>query len=85
MGTFLDDISADITDRFSGVVENITELMESNSGDALFRRFRASYAKLSVEDIAAAQNALGHIEGESTPCRGCRLMAQKELELDDIG
>lgn len=82
MATFLDDISADISDRFGGVVTQIEELMESNNGDALFRRFQKSYAKLQVEDIMAVQNSMGHTEGEETPCKVCREMARQELRLD---
>jgi len=82
VGTFLDDISSDLADRFGGVVTQIEELMESNGGDALFRRFQKSYARLGVEDIMAVQNSMGHREGEEKPCKVCREMAKQELRLD---
>jgi hypothetical protein len=85
MATLLESLSEDLADRFSGAVKTIEELMDANSGDTLFRRFKAAYATLPVEDIVAVQKALGHSEGETEPCKVCREMAKQELALDDIG
>lgn len=82
MATLMDELSKDMADRFSGAVKTVEELMDSNSGDVLFRRFKQNYARLSVEDIVAVQKSLGHADSEENPCKVCREMASQELALD---
>lgn len=81
MSSLTSAISDEIT-RYAKAGFNEVRLstLEDNK-TVLERRLRSRYDKLSLEQIQIISQALGHSDGETNPCKTCRIIAQKEMEL----
>jgi len=66
----------------SGIIGRALTIIDENVGyhaeDTLIRRLRANYDKLSIEQIQAIMQTMGHRLGEEKPCPVCKIIAQKE-------
>ncbi|KKN77068.1 hypothetical protein LCGC14_0364070 [marine sediment metagenome] len=82
MPGFFDDMAKDISPIVSAAMREVHEFLRSDGHENLMRRFQRKYGTLSIDDIAQIQTALGHEDSEETPCRVCKIMAAKEVQLD---
>jgi len=82
MPGFFEDTSEDISPIVIAALRKVEEFLVSNGHDNLMRRFQSQYDKLSIDDLAEIQIALGHQDGEDSPCKVCKIMAAKEVQLD---
>lgn len=81
MTGFFDDIADEISPIIKAAMAEVQEFLHSDGRDSLMRRFQAKYGILSIDDIASIQDALGHQDGEADPCRVCKIMATKEVQM----
>ncbi len=82
MAGFFEGVSDDISPVVKAALQEVQEFLASNGHDNLMRRFQSQYDKLSIDDLAEIQIALGHQDGEDPPCKACKIMASKEVQLD---
>ena len=76
----LDNIADEISTIVQAGFREVRERTSQGGQDVLLRRFRSQYGTLSLEEITAIQDALGHEDGESNPCQVCRISAQEEFK-----
>ncbi len=78
-------LDKDILEDMVSVVEQSFELLDTqlsyNTDETLMRRLSTHYDTLTVEQVAAIQQATGHKDGEDKPCKVCKLIARKEYDL----
>ncbi len=82
MPGFFEGIADDLIPIVKAALQETEDFLQSGGHDNLMRRFQRLYDTLSIEDIAEIQMALGHVDDEDSPCRVCRIMATKEVQLD---
>ena len=76
----LDNIADEISSIVQAGFKEVRERTSQGGQDVLLRRFRSQYGILSLEEITAIQDALGHQTGEDSPCPVCRISAQEEFK-----
>lgn len=82
MPGFFDDMAGELSPIVQAAMREVNEFYQSDGHANLLRRFARKYGTLSIEDIAEIQQALGHQDGEESPCKVCQIMATKEVQLD---
>ncbi|KKK49077.1 hypothetical protein LCGC14_3138710 [marine sediment metagenome] len=82
MPGFFEDMAGDLSPIVRAAMREVNEFFHSDGYESLMRRFQRQYGTLSIDDIAQIQGALGHEDSEETPCRVCKIMATKEVQLD---
>lgn len=81
MAPFVDDIVADLSELVRGSVKSVEDMISEDTDAVLLRRLKRHYATLSLEEVVAIRDLLGHGDGENTPCPTCRFMARSEVEM----
>lgn len=81
MPGFFDDMAGELSPIVKAAMKEVNEFFRSDGHENLMRRFQRLYGTLSIDDIAQIQVALGHQDGEESPCRVCQIMATKEVQL----
>ena len=61
----------------------VRRTMRRDPGKVLFAKLAEGYDILDVSTILAVKKALGHKDSEEDPCKVCRFIARKEIELQD--
>lgn len=64
-----------------GFSEVLGRASEGQETDTLLRRFERGYATLGLGDLLQVQQLAGHDPNEETPCKVCKIIAKKEVEL----
>ena len=78
--TMIDFLAEEVGRISKAAFNDVQERTAQKGTDALLRRFRSLYGRLSMDEITAIQEALGHQDGEDPPCKACKVMAQEEYK-----
>ncbi len=81
MSGFFNDMGDDLAPIVKAALKEIENFFGSNGTDSLMRRFKGMYATLSLDQIAAIHQTLGHQDNEAIPCKACKIMAAEEVRL----
>ena len=77
----VDLITEEIT-RIAGMsLAEVRERTTEDKQNVLLRQLRSKYDRLSIDQILEIQASLGHQQGEASPCKACKIIAQKEYRL----
>lgn len=76
-----------IADELSNIIgEGFNSLLVDlipDPDESLFRKFRENYDKMDVAGLQTVIGASGHTENEDPPCRVCKMMASKTIEMSE--
>ncbi len=81
MSGFFSNMGEELTPIVKAALKEVEDFFGSNGMDSLMRRFRSQYDTLTLEQIAAIHQALGHQDDEENPCKACKIMAAEEVRL----
>ena len=82
-GTFMSDMLDSMTATVAETLDQFRVTTAANLHDQVFGKFKEQYATLDVETILKVRKALGHKSTEKKPCKVCRFIANKEIDLMD--
>ena len=78
MHNLLDIFSEDMLLIVQAAMDDLIGDIDLDQDEILLRRIKQHYDKIPTEGMLAMRDALGHKDGETTPCRVCTLVAQRE-------
>lgn len=83
MASLLELVNEEITDIIGVALSELKDFTWMGSKDVMLRRLRQNYDRLSIEQIDAIRSVMGHTYTEERPCEVCRIMAAKEMQLNE--
>lgn len=80
---FIDGVAQELMRVIGPGINLVLETATQQSDNILLRKFKQNYDKLTLEEIQAVEQVLGHSDSENAPCYVCRIIARKEWELNE--
>ena len=76
-----------LVDELAGVLgEGMDGLLNDllpDPDESLVRQFARNYANIGVQDVQQVLQVSGHTGDEENPCKMCKIMASKTIELSE--
>ena len=82
-GGLLDDIVEQLVAVLGGGMDGLLNDLIPDPDEGLIRKFGRNYANIGVEDVQQVLQVSGHTGDEEKPCRVCKAMASKTIELSE--
>ena len=77
------NISEEIARDFQGLLPEVMDDMLGDADTRLLQLIRNNYENIPPAELELIRTALGHTDGEVTPCRVCEIIAREEMRLSE--
>ena len=82
-GGLLDDIVEQLVGVLGEGMDGLLNDLIPDPDEGLIRKFARNYANIGVEDVQQVLAVSGHTGEEDKPCKMCKIMASKTIELSE--